>query len=121
MYTNYKFKFKKMAIDKMLKANPTPGRNKDAIDNTLVKYGDINTAIGQANTDIEALQDETKENASSISENTETIDDLAPKENPVFTGAEMFINLLPTEDPGEANQLWIDDGALMISLGEPPP
>lgn len=35
-------------INKLVSANPNQGRNRSALDNTLVKYGDLNQVISEA-------------------------------------------------------------------------
>lgn len=40
-------------INKLVSANPSQGRNRNALDNTLVKYGDLNQVISEADTAIE--------------------------------------------------------------------
>ena len=44
-------------INKLVSANPSQGRNRSALDNTLVKYGDLNQVISEADTALEKTND----------------------------------------------------------------
>ena len=93
------------------------------IDMKPVTVGDINNqVVSQVNLDLDrnstAITKNTAniaENTSGVSENSESIETLAPKVNPTFTGAVFKINLLPTSEPEEPDQLWNDGGTIKIS------
>ena len=44
-------------INKLVSANPDQRRNRTALDNTLVKYGDLNQVITEADTALEKTND----------------------------------------------------------------
>ena len=58
-------------INKLVSASPSQGRNRSALDNTLVKYGDLNQVISEADAGISKNNDIARDAQTQASEASE--------------------------------------------------